>query len=361
MAEDDGQEKKHAPGDKKWREAAEKGQIPRSADLSSAAVLVAGIGTLVMGAEATAAVMVRAKRRFFSLETGHEALSIEATVSLSHQAISAMGWAMGPPMLAIVVAVIAVNLAQTRGQMGTDVIKIDWNRVNPVSGFQNQYLSWTPLVELGKGLLKLGLLAAAASFALWTDIQALPKLSSMSPVVLPMVFVDLAWRLLIFALPGILIVAAGDYAYSWYKLNKQLMRTDQQLRDDQKQSEGDPHMKAHRRARQRQITMGSMLAAMADADVVVSNPTHYAVALRYKRDVDAAPIVVAKGVDHMALRLLTEARKQGVVRIEDRPLARKLYARVKVGQAVPEDLFNPVAKVLAVVFRRRAKKKVTRS
>ena len=356
MAEDDGAEKKHEPGEKKWREAAERGQIPRSQDLSSTAVLVAGIGTLVLGAEHIAAVMVRSMRGFFSLETGQDTLLIEEVVGLSHQAITAIGLTMGPAMLAIVVAVIFVNGAQTLGQLGTDVIKIDWSRVDPISGVKNQFFSWTPLVELGKGILKLLLLGAAASFALWDDVQALPKLASMAPTVLPMVFADLAWKLLLFALPGMMIVAAADYGYSYYKLNKQLMRTDQQLKDDQKQSDGDPHMKAARKARMRQLTMGSMLAAMAEADVVVSNPTHYAVALRYKRDVDAAPMVVAKGVDHMALRLLSEARKVGVVRIEDRPLARTLYARVKVGQAIPEDLFNPVAKVLAVVFRRRARR-----
>ena len=149
-------------------------------------------------------------------------------------------------------------------------------------------------------------------------------------------------------------LGVSDYAYSWWRNNEQLKRTDQELKDDLKQSDGDPHVKAARRRRAREIAASQGIRLVKDADVVVTNPTHYAIALRYRRGEDDAPIVLAKGVDHLAAKIRAEADRHGVPRIENRLLARGLYAMVDVGMRIPEEYYAAVAQVLAMVYNKRA-------
>ena len=132
-----------------------------------------------------------------------------------------------------------------------------------------------------------------------------------------------------------------------------MMMSREDLKEEQKQSEGDPYMKQARKQRQREIALGQMLQNVPKADVVITNPTHYAVALRYRKNEAPAPVVVARGVDHLAMRIKTEAIRSDVPQIENRQLARALYATSKVGHMIPEDLYAAVARVLAVIWRRR--------
>ena len=171
---------------------------------------------------------------------------------------------------------------------------------------------------------------------------------------------DLVFTVFLACLPVILVIAVGDYSYQKWKNSEDLKMTDQEVKDQAKQQEGDPQMKGMRKQRARQIAMGQMMSALPEADVVVTNPTHYAVALRYKRGTDEAPIVLAKGVDFLALKIRQEARNLGVPTVEDRPLARALHARVDVNRPIPEDLFGPVAKVLAIIYRRQARRRAAK-
>ena len=132
-----------------------------------------------------------------------------------------------------------------------------------------------------------------------------------------------------------------------------MMMSYQQLKDESKEMEGDPHMKAARKARARQIAFGQTLREVQKADLILTNPTHYAVALRYRAEEASAPTVVAKGVDHMALKIIAEAARHDIPRVENRPLARALYAVAKEGRMIPEEMYGPVAKVLAVILKRR--------
>lgn len=356
MADDDG-DKKHAPGEKNWADAAEKGQIPKSTDLVSLAVIVGGSFAAVYGAPIIGRAIETLFDAAWNFGPSSKPFDEAAVLELLNQAVGATAVGMMVPLSATVVLALFVNLAQTQGRIASKALEPDFSRVDPIKGFQNHYLSWTPLVELGKGLLKLGLLALASYFAYKGEIELLPALAAAAPGAMLVKQGELATRLVLVAFPMLLIVAVGDFAYSYYQIFQQLKRTDQQVRDENKQQDGDPHFKAHRRAMARKYATQSVLAAVAGADVIITNPTHYSVALRYQRDRDAAPVVLAKGVDHLALIIRTEGMRRGIPRIEDRPLARGLYARVKVGHHVPEDLFMPVARVLAIVYRRRARRK----
>jgi len=351
---EDGGDKKHDPGERKWREAAEKGQLPRSQDINAAAVVIAGAAAMVL----MPGPMVRAvvgTTRFFQAGGAERLLIPEAQAALT-SCVLAVGIAAAVPLMAAMVASVAASLAQTQVQLAPKALEPKWERLNVIEGFQNTYMSWTPLVELAKGVAKILVISGAVALAVSPQVIALPRLAALAPVQLLTALVDLAWTAVIAATPVMLVIAAIDYSAAFYRSNEQLKRTDQEVKDDAKQQDGDPHMKQARRQRARRIAMSVSLNAVRTADVVITNPTHFAVALRYRRGEDAAPVVVAKGLNHLALRIRAEALRSGVPRVEDRPLARALYRRCESGEPIPDDLFAPVAKVLAVVFRRRQRR-----
>ncbi len=348
---DDGQEKKHDPGEKKWREAAGRGQIPKSADFSAAAMLFVGAAVMSFLTEPTTDALRRVAVHFFAANP--EVLTIESTVEISHHVLRSMATALAVPLGLVMVAAILANLAQTQFRLAPEALEIKWDRLDVIAGFKNAYLSWTPLVELAKGLAKVFVLGAVGWWALSDRLDEFPALAMVPTAEFMETLGKLAWTFILSATPLILLIAVGDYAYSWYQLNDQLMRTDQELKDDHKQMEGDPRVKQNRRAFARKLLVGGGLSMVREADVVITNPTHYAIALRYRRDTDSAPTVIAKGVDHLAAQIRAEALRAGVPRIEDRPLARALYAKVQLGGAIPEELFTAVARVLAIIYRRR--------
>jgi flagellar biosynthetic protein FlhB len=255
----------------------------------------------------------------------------------------------------VMLASLLANLGQTQMQLATKALEPKWDKLDVVNGVKNTYFSSTPAMELVKGLGKMIALGGAVTLVLWGRLRELPKLATFSNEALLAEIVDLGWQVVLAALPIMLIIAAADYGYSVYKTTEQLKRTDKELRDEQKEAEGDPQLKAKRRQRAIQIARNVNLALIAQADVVVTNPTHYAVALRYDRERDAAPIVLVKGVDGLALKIRQRAREAGVPQVENRSLARALYAQSEMGQFIPEELYKPVAKVLAVVMQRRAR------
>lgn len=361
MAEnEDGQEKKHDPGEKKWREAAERGQVPKSADLGHAAVLFAVAATLTYGTDWFVSPMVDLSRRMFDVSQV-EKLTIESGLALLREAMRAVAMAVMVPLTAAMFVGTIANLAQSRFQLATEAFEPKWDRLDPISGFQNAYFSWTPLVELGKGLGKIVFIGGAIWFVVRDTIADFPALAYVPPREVLTLMVEMGWLLILAATPVVLILGAADYAYSTYQLTEQLKRTDQEVKDDRKAMEGDPLIKMQRRRMGRKMIVGGGLAEVKTANVVITNPTHYAVALRYDRSKDIAPVVVAKGVDHLAQLIRTEALKQGVPRLEDRPLARALYAKVEIGHPIPEDLYAAVARILALVHRRRAKARARRA
>jgi flagellar biosynthetic protein FlhB len=356
MAEsEDGQEKKHEPGDKKWEEAAERGQTPRSADVSSAAVLLAGGAALAFGG----APIAKGVRDVFRYGMqGIPGGPIDAAWAGEALSVAVLGTAtsLALPLSVVAIAALAANLLQTRMQLAPKALEPKIEKLNVLSGLKQTYFSWTPLVELGKGVGKVGAVAFAAYLAVGADAAELSTLALVTPGELVQVLVSLAWRLVAGAIPLIVAIAVGDYAYSWYRMNEQLKRTDQELKEDNKNAEGDPQMKARRKQRAREMLFNGSLKLVAEADVVITNPTPYAIALRYRRGQDIAPVVVAKGVDIGAARIRRAALEAGVPRVENRPLARALWRQAKASQPIPEDLYAPVAKVLAVVLARRRRR-----
>ena len=295
----------------------------------------------------------------FSL-SGPQEMDKNQLLELAGRSMMVCFYAMFLPMGVMVVAAVMAGLAQTWGRLATKAMELDITKLNPISGFKQMYMSPMPFVELAKGVGKFAALGAVTLWAVWDKLDEIPIMSTYDPIILVKELGDLVFTVFAACLPIILLIAIGDYTYQKWKNGEDLKMTDQEVKDQAKQQDGDPQMKSMRKQRARQIAMGQMMSALPEADVVVTNPTHYAVALRYKRGKDAAPIVLAKGVDFLALKIRAEARNLGVPTVEDRPLARALYAKVDVNQHIPEDMFGPVAKVLAIIYRRQARRKAAR-
>ena len=353
MAEEEGQEKKHEPGGRSLTEALNQGNVAMSPDLSAAAALLVGAVVMIYGGQYMAEPVLGLSR--FLWEGAAKPLNLSEAVTLVNTTFGVALYVSLIPLVAIAVVGSAVILAQTRGNVAWGTLEWKLDSLNPISGFRNTFLSWTPIVELVKGVLKITFLTFIVGRVVIAKVSELPVLASVPPHQFGRTLTELGWDLIRQAVPAMLLIGAADYGVAWWRRREGLMRTDQEVKDENKQMEGSPIVRQKQRQRMMEMAQGNQLIKMRTADVLVTNPTHFAVALRYRRDRDEAPVILSKGTDRLALRMRIEADRLGIPRMEDRPLARALYAKGRVGRAIPYDLYGPVAKLLAVVYRRRRK------
>jgi flagellar biosynthetic protein FlhB len=351
------EDKKHAPSEKKWREAAEEGQLPKSQDINSVAVLFAG-GVALFFATTIIGPSMRVLFRYCFDISHVRNMEVADLSGLAERALSTSAMGILVPLGAVFIAALIAGASQTQLRLATKAIGIKWERIDPIANFKTHYLSATPLVELVKSLLKLGAIGGITLWILYDKVAILPTLTAMSPIQLSDTIRDLAFSMLLAAIPVVILIAALDYSYAYYKTYQQIKRTDEELKRETKDQNGDPHLRGKRRQRAREMANARSLERLPEADVIITNPTHYAIALRYQRGVDQSPIVVAKGVDELALKIRQKAFALNIPRVENRPLARGLFAKAKIGAPIPDEWFGPVAQVLAVVYRRRADRRL---
>ena len=357
MAEDDDKEKTEEPSEQKKREYREKGKVAKSQEINGTVGLLVGFGIIIVYSGTIATELGQLSRVCWSWtsDVSAETHTITHFFTLAGDSLLSI---LAVPMAAMWAGAAVVGLVQSRGVIPEDGLKPDLNRINPVTSFKQKFLSAMPFVEGGKGLMKMGLIGASVWWGLSGKIRLLPALINAEPIETALTMRELALMVLIRALPVAILISVIDYTYQFYKLKKQMMMSKQDLKDEHKRAEGDPHYKAHRRRRQVEIARAvRAVDAVPRADVIITNPTHYAIALRYRPAESPAPVVLARGVDHLALKMRTVARQHDIPRIENRPLARALYAQSKEGQMIPEDLYAAVAEVLAVIYRRRGRRR----
>jgi len=352
VAGDDAQERTHEPTDKRKQKFREKGEVPRSKEVTSTVGLCVAAVVLV----ATMRAMTGGIREVFSIcfrSMTEGDMDITAAADLMGQLTMSVVGILALPLFLLWVSAGLVGAIQGQGAIPKEPIKIELDKLNPLPGLQKLFMSSTPLVELGKSLLKLGLIG----WLVWTAVEAelglLPELTHVTVWQILEVHGQVALMVVVRALPVAFIISVLDFGYQWYQLHEKMMMTREEVKEEHKDMEGDPHVRAARRARAREIANVKAVRNVHRADVVVTNPTHYAVALRYQIDEAPAPVVVARGVDHLALKIKQEARRHDIPVIENRKLARALYAETKTDQMIPESLYSAVAQVLAVILRRR--------
>jgi len=257
------------------------------------------------------------------------------------------------PMLAIAMFVgIVANVLQVGWLVTTKPLQPKFSNLNPLKGVK-RLLSMQSIVNLVKSLAKMGVLIVAIYMIISREIEHIPDLALM-PMAESLIYLgNLAIDMGITIGVLFLFIALADVVYTRFKHTKDLKMTRQEVKDEYKQTEGDPHIKGRIKSKMMEMSMRRMMQEVPKADVVITNPTHYAVAIKYDKDVSEAPRVVAKGVDFAARKIKDKAKENNVHIVEDKQLARTLYATVDIGQAIPPELYQAVAEILAFVYKLR--------
>jgi flagellar biosynthesis protein FlhB len=355
MAENDGQERTEQATPKRLEEARRKGQIPRSRELSAAAVTLVGGATLYMLGGQIGGQMAEMMRRGLTLsreqatDAGHllPALSMAAAEGLR---------AAAPVLGAITLVALIAPLALGGWSFAAQAMMPQFSRLNPLEGIKRMF-AMRNVMELVKALSKFGVVAIVAAIVLWKDA---PTLMALGREPLEQAIghaAKLSGQALLAISAGLLIIAGIDVPYQLWQYAKQMRMSREEIREEYKESEGSPEIKGRIRQVQQQLARQRMMQDVPKADVVVVNPTHFAVALRYDDKRMRAPIVVAKGVDLIAARIREIAGEHAVPIFEAPPLARVLYRNVEIGDEIPSTLYVAVAQILSYVFQLRVAKR----
>ena len=349
----DRQEKIHDPSPTRLKKAREDGNVFKSKELISVGILVAGGAVLVLGGPLAFATLRELSARIF-LGAASTPLDVDGMPSLfASVGLPVLGLLL--PFFGVVMAAgAAASVAQTGWNVTAKPLAPKGSRVSPLEGVKRLFSS-KGLFEAGKALAKVAVVGPIAYVVLADRADEMLGLTTLPVDAIAAQtgawVVDLAAPVL----GALLILGAVDYAFEKHKWRTDLKMTEKEVKDEGKEQEGDPHLKGKRRQRARELAQRPRLDhAVMQADVVVTNPTHYAVALRFDAAAGGAPVVLCKGVRKRALAIKGLAAELGVPTVEDRPLARALHATVDEGAPIDESLYAAVAAVLAEVYRRRA-------
>ncbi len=347
MAKDDRTEK---PTPKHRKRAREKGQVARSADLGGALVVIAGLFAIsLMGARIVLAGAASFRSIFAEIANPGQATSAAGLSDLMHSALSTIMLTVGPIALACMLSGALAGVAQVGFRVTPQALKPDFRRINPISGTKN-LLGPNLIFETLKTIAKVAVVGAVAALAIMPEMTVLASKVGISPAALGALSKGKAMGVAEHAALAYLAIGVIDYGWRRYRHEQELKMTKQQVRDEMRQYGVSAEVKAALRRRQMQAARARMMAAVPDADVVVVNPTHFAVALKYDGS-RTAPEVVAKGQDLIAAQIRRIAEEHDVPVISDPPLARALHSSTEIGQVIPEEMYAAVARVLAFVYR----------
>jgi flagellar biosynthetic protein FlhB len=339
---------------KRRAEARRKGQVARSADLSGALVLLAALLALSVLGPHAATVLADDLREAFALAATPEVVRDRGLAAILGGQAAAAAAAAAP----IALACLAAGIAASAGQVGLKItpaaLKPDPRRLNPLQGAK-QLLGLRSVFEGTKAVVKIAAVGTVAALALLPQLEELAALVGTPPSALGPMLARNALAVVQRAALAYLVIGAIDLGWQRWRHERSLRMDKQQVREEQKEHQLPAEVRSALRRRQVQAARARMMAAVPQADVVVTNPTHYAVALRYD-PAKRAPEVIAKGADLVAARIRELARDHGVAVVPDPPLARSLHASVEVGQLIPEELYQAVAQLLAFVFRTAARR-----
>jgi flagellar biosynthetic protein FlhB len=342
--------KTEKPTPRRRERARQEGEVAQSGEVNNVFVLLAAVGALAFTGDSVFGALVdQMTRRLGGL--GVERLTQTSAVDLLRQTVHVALGAGLPVMVGAAAVGLLCTVAQTGLLFTPKKLAPNLNALNPVSGFKN-LVSLSALQKLAVALAKLALVGLIAFCLVRSRLDWLLSLAGDSVWGIVSVARALCLSLILRVLAAMVAVAVLDYAYQRWRHEKKLMMSKEELKEDMKRDEGSPEVRARRSAMRRSL-VHRMMAAIPEADVVVANPTHYAVALKWNEESMRAPQVVAKGADYMAERIKAVAREHGVPVLERKPLARALYDAVEVGMEIPPKLYYAVAEVLAFVLKQR--------
>jgi flagellar biosynthetic protein FlhB len=334
---------------KKRHEARQKGQVARSMDANGAVVLLASVLALSAFGPAMLHRMEEATVGVLAWVSSPDVVDRKGVTELFMTVGMHVATAAIPVIAICTLAGIAANLGQVGFKPSPKAMAPDFKKINPLTGFKNIF-GMNLAAESIKSVLKIGAIGGIVALVVFPKLQEMAALVGMPAQALLPHLAGLVLRIAQWGALAYLAIAAADFFYQRYRFEKNLKMEKEEVKREHKQQEVPSEIKGAQRRRAMELARARMMDAVPTADVVVTNPTHFSVALKYSSD-NPAPVVVAKGTDHLALRIRREAAAHGVAVVPDPPLARALYSSVDVGRMIPEELFQGVAQLLAYVYK----------
>lgn len=353
MAESAG-EKKHDATPHRRQKAREQGQVARSQDLGSALILLIAVALLMSYGEGVLTALAEIMRASFTQERYWEA-DPRSAAGLVAASLQHCLWAVLPIMLGVCAIALVNNWLQVGFLFLPEKLTFDFKRVNPLTGFKRLF-ELPNITRLGFGLLKIALVTLVIVLGLWAKWEVISGAHTMTTGEIGSLVWQTTLDMCMRTALVLLLLAVLDYGFQWWKLEQDLKMTDEEIREEMKQMNGDPHVAARRRSVQRQLAMSRMQNAIPNADVVITNPTELAIVIKFDAATMPAPVVLAKGAGHVAARIRKLALEAGVPVLERKPLAQALFQNVEVGQPVPVEQYAAVAEVLRYVYQLQGKK-----
>lgn len=349
MAEEQDQSQRtEQPTPKRLADARKKGDAPRSAEIPATAMIAAGGFALWLFADGLAARLARLGATF--LERPHQFMTDAEGLAALYRAVAlAAGAALAGLALLFLVAAVGAHAAQALPVFAPDRLKPSLTRLSPLEGMKRLF-GPPALANFFKGVAKLAVIGAILVFTLWPDHERLAGLPFADERAALALMKEGVLRLIAATVAAMSVVAALDYAFARAQWMKRLRMTREEVRREMKETDGDPQIKGRRRQQREARARRRMMKAVKTASVLIMNPTHYAVALKYESGKTAAPLCVAKGLDDLAFRLRAAAEEARVPVVENPPLARALYAAVEIDEEIPVEHYEAVAKVIGYVM-----------
>jgi flagellar biosynthesis protein FlhB len=355
MAEDNkDQEKTEEATSKRKQDAREKGQVAKSRELASVAVLGVCLLYFYFGASVIANRLMDIMKMSFH-KSGQLTISIDTAQSLLLDLVFRVFILLGPFLLIVLLAGFIVNILQVGFLFSSEAITPKFSKIDPIKGFQRLF-SLRSIVEFFKVILKMAIVGIVAYLTIKNEFRMISPLMELNVNDILSFIGKVAFKILYTTCWVLVILAIIDYVYQKWEHEKSLKMSKQEIREENRQTEGDPLIKGRIKRLQREIARKRMMAAVPKADVVITNPTHLAVAIRYQPETMNAPCVIAKGAGFLAEKIKEIAKNSGVPIIENKAVAQVLYKMVSMEQTIPINLYKAIAEILAYVYSLKQKK-----
>ncbi|MFH1147789.1 MAG: flagellar biosynthesis protein FlhB [Pseudomonadota bacterium] len=349
MAEQSFQERTEKATPRRREEARKKGEVARSREVASVLVLLTGFSVLYVF-NTHIYQSFREMMTYFLGEAMNTEVNRDSVFSLFVTSVKYMGAIVAPLILPLILAALLANYVQVGFMVTTEKIKPKFSKINPFSGLKN-LVSKQAGMELFKSLAKIAIISYISYRVIMKEMPNLLPLMDQEVAEILSYICRISFKILLQTCMVMFIIAALDYGFQRWEFERGMRMTKQEIKEEYKQSEGDPMVKSRIKSIQRELARRRMMEAVPKADVVITNPTHLAIAVQYRAGEVEAPEVVAKGAGHIAEKIKAIAIEHNIPLVENKPLAQVLYKTVEIGKMIPPDLYQAVAEVLAYVYR----------
>jgi len=350
---ENGQERSEQPSVKRLDEAKKKGQVCKSTEVSTCFLFLGTVVSFYFYIPSLAKKLAKMVSSYLGNMSCWDGSQLSA-ISIFHKAVIELAIMVLPILVIFLLIGLASNIMQIGFLISTEPITPKFSKLDPIKGFKNKFFSVKSLELLVKSLVILLVISWVAYRAIKREIPVFPPLIDSDLGVILLTYFQSSMHLLWDFLWIFIIVAIADYTFQKWQHTQDLMMTKQEVKDEMKQSEGNPQIKSRIRSIQLHMARRRMMKEVPKADVVITNPTHLAVALRYDRGNMAAPVVIAKGAGILAKKIKEIARSSSIPIVENKPLAQALYKTVEIGDIIPEKWYKTVAEILAYVYKLKA-------